>query len=180
MGKVSKGILLLTVFGLMFTSAVGCATQQKPESRQQMNRTQPVRDQADLRTTPRTPAPAPDRNADRTRMGQNMRVADDVADSITRLKSIDSATVMVTDRTAYVGVMMTENYKGKMTSKIKDQVSKQVRKVDPSVDRVFVSANPGFVKRLGDYARDVRNGHPISGLLQGFSDLVQRTFPDAR
>jgi YhcN/YlaJ family sporulation lipoprotein len=160
MGKVSKGILLLTVFGLMFTSAVGCATQQKPESRQQMNRTQPVRDQADLRTTP--------------------RLADDVADSITRLKSIDSATVMVTDRTAYVGVMMNENYKGKMTSKIKDQVSKQVRKVDPSVDRVFVSANPGFVKRLGDYARDVRNGHPISGLLQGFSDLVQRTFPDAR
>lgn len=169
MGKVSKGILLFTVFGLVFTSAVGCATQRKPESRQQVNRTQPVRDQARLRTA-----------TDRTRMGEKMRVADDVAASVVRLKSIDSATVMVTDRTAYVGVMMDKNYKGGMTSKIKDQVSKQVRKADPSVDRVFVSANPGFVNRLRDYARDVRNGRPISGLLQGFSDLVQRTFPDAR
>lgn len=182
MGKVSKGILLFTVFGLVFTSAVGCATQRKHESRQQVNRTQPVRDQARLRTAPRTPAPAPApaRTTDRTRMGEKMRVADDVAASVVRLKSIDSATVMVTDRTAYVGVMMDKNYKGGMTSKIKDQVSKQVRKADPSVDRVFVSANPGFVNRLRDYARDVRNGRPISGLLQGFSDLVQRTFPDAR
>ncbi|MGF7089207.1 YhcN/YlaJ family sporulation lipoprotein [Kroppenstedtia sanguinis] len=190
MGKVSKGILLFTVFGLVFTSAVGCATQQKPESRQQANRTQPVRDQTGLRTAPGTPTPPPARTTDRNQgnqnqgnqnqMGQNMRVADDVANSVTRLKSVDSATVMVTDSTAYVGVMLAKDYKGKMTSKIEDQVSKQVRKADPSVKRVFVSANPGFVNRLGDYARDVRNGQPISGLVQGFSDLVERTFPKAR
>lgn len=183
MRKVSKGILLFTVFGLVFTSAIGCATQQKPEeTRQQQDQTQQVRDQGRMNRTTDQARNRVNRTTDqaRTRMGQNMRVADDVAESVARLDAIDSATVMVTDRTAYVGVMMNKNYKGGMTTKIKDQVAKRVRKEDRSVERVFVSASPGFVDEMGDYARDVRDGRPISGLFQGFSDLIERTFPAAR
>ncbi|PTX64933.1 YhcN/YlaJ family sporulation lipoprotein [Melghirimyces profundicolus] len=167
MRKLSKGFVLLTALGLVVT-AVGCATQNRPEeSRQRDMGTQQVRYQD--RTDP-----------GRTQVAQNMRVADNVAESVTRLDSVDSATVMVTDRTAYVGVMMEKDYNGRLTNKVKDQVSKRVRRVDPSIDRVFVSANPDFVKQLGDYARDVRNGRPVSGLMQQFSDLVERTFPAAR
>ncbi|SMO49764.1 YhcN/YlaJ family sporulation lipoprotein [Melghirimyces algeriensis] len=172
MRKSLKGMLLLTSLGLILTS-FGCAAPQRPEeTRQGVERPdnpQRVRynDQAD-------------RDMNRNRVGQAMRVADNVADSVARLDAVDSATVMVTDRTAYVGVMLENDYNGGMTSKIKDRISKRVRKVDPSINRVFVSANPDFVDQMGDYARDLRNGRPVSGLMQQFTDLVERTFPAAR
>ncbi|OYD07715.1 YhcN/YlaJ family sporulation lipoprotein [Paludifilum halophilum] len=190
MQLVSRWILVITVFNLVFFS-VGCAMQGQPESRPNRDdptrvgyegtrNVDPVRDRDVDRDRRDIDRIRTDRDADRTRAGQNMRVADQVADSVSKMEGIDSSTVMVTDATAYVAVMFDKDYEGGMTDKMKDRIAKRVRKKDPSVDRVFVSANPDFVNRMRDYARDVRDGRPITGIMDEFMDMVQRTFPAAR
>ncbi|PTM59430.1 YhcN/YlaJ family sporulation lipoprotein [Desmospora activa] len=164
MRSLIKWTVVVTAFSLFFT---GCAVQKRPQTQQEMQ--QQTRR---LRT-----APTPTRD---TRPAQTMRVADHVADRVADLDTIDSATVMLVGRTAYVGVVFEKDYNGGMTNKVKDQVAKRVRQADPNINRVLVSANPDFVGQLGDYARDVRNGRPIAGLMDNFMDLVQRTFPASR
>ncbi|MFC4076688.1 YhcN/YlaJ family sporulation lipoprotein [Salinithrix halophila] len=161
-------LVFLMALTLAFTS-VGCAMQRKPES-QPREQQQGVRDDID-----RQPV-----RYNRTRAGQTMEAADNVADSIAKLKEIDSATVMVTDNTAYVGVVFEKNYQGGLTTHVKNKVAKRAKRVDDSLKRVYVSANPGFVDSLNDYARKAREGRPLGGLVDEFMDLVQRTFPQGR
>jgi YhcN/YlaJ family sporulation lipoprotein len=145
--------------------AVGCATLRKPQSQPDMrSRTQPI--------TYRTPANAPNVT--------NLRVANDVANAVARLKEIDSSVVFLTDHTAYVAVVLAKDYRAGLTGRLKSKVSRQVKKTDPSVRTVYVSANPDFVARMRDYARDVQQGHPIAGLIDNFRKMIQRTFPTAR
>lgn len=175
MNRLSRYIWALATVCLIFTT-LGCATQQRPEeSRRQGNMpgTQVgYRDQQGNRDYAQ-------RDTNQDRAGQNMRVADNVADSLTKVKGVDSATVMVTDDTAYVGVMM-RNGDGDMTDDVKDQIARQVRKEDPSIKRVYVSANPNFAQQINNYAKDIREGRPVSGLINNFMDLIQRTFPNRK
>ncbi|WP_341278742.1 YhcN/YlaJ family sporulation lipoprotein [Paenibacillus sp. FSL H8-0537] len=64
-----------------------------------------------------------------------------------------------------------------LTSQIKADIAKEVRRVKPGVDNVYVSANPDFVGRMTSYMTDVRNGHPIQGFLVEFNAMAERLFP---
>ncbi|MEC0093062.1 YhcN/YlaJ family sporulation lipoprotein [Paenibacillus macquariensis] len=66
-----------------------------------------------------------------------------------------------------------------MTQEVKDKIADLVKKSDPSVKNVYVSANPEFVERVGNFVTDVSNGHPISGIVDEFQSLVNRIFPTA-
>jgi YhcN/YlaJ family sporulation lipoprotein len=146
---------------------VGCATQRRPESQPDVRprtQTQPI--------TYRTPNAVPNVT--------NLRVANKAADAVSRLKEIDSAVVFLTDRTAYVAVVLEKDYRAGLTGRLKSKVAKQVKRSDPSVRTVYVSANPDFVSRMRDYARDVQQGRPIAGLIDNFRKMIQRTFPTAR
>ncbi|OAB39012.1 hypothetical protein PMSD_03505 [Paenibacillus macquariensis subsp. defensor] len=66
-----------------------------------------------------------------------------------------------------------------MTQEVKDKIADLVKKSDPSVKNVYVSANPEFVERVGNFVTDVSNGHPISGIVNEFQTLVNRIFPTA-
>ncbi|SDW12422.1 sporulation lipoprotein, YhcN/YlaJ family [Marininema mesophilum] len=159
---------------LVFTT-VGCAmNNKKPQSTQRPN-TQQVR--YDERMNDANNNTGYDTN---TRVGQKMRTADDVSDNLVKLREIDAATTVVMGDTAYIGVSFAGNYQGGMTNELKNKVAKRARKVDSSLRRVYVSANPGFVDAMKNYAKSVRDGRPISGLINGFMDLVQRTFPTSQ
>jgi YhcN/YlaJ family sporulation lipoprotein len=64
-----------------------------------------------------------------------------------------------------------------VTQEIKDRIADVIKNNDTNVKNVYVSANPDFVNRVGNYARDVNNGNPISGLGDEFQSLVNRIFP---
>ena len=186
MRLVSKGMFGLVALSLI-AGGVGCATQGQPDQARNIVRkeTAPINYRGDTtidrrNTMDRRTNDLTNVRTDRTQAGQAMRVADDVADSVAELKMIDSATVMVTDRTAYVAVMFERDYQGGVSDRVKEQVTRRVRQVDPSINRVYVSANPDFFRRMGDYARDVRDGRPISGIMDQFREMVQRTFPDVK
>jgi YhcN/YlaJ family sporulation lipoprotein len=115
-------------------------------------------------------------------MHGNSRIetSDRVANKIAAIPGIDSAYVMMTDHNAYVAVKEKDKAnsgQAAITDGMKDKIAQQVRALSPSVENVYVSANPDFTGRMEGYMRDVRAGHPIQGFLNEFNALVERIFP---
>lgn len=64
-----------------------------------------------------------------------------------------------------------------VTQDMKDKIAAVVKKADPSIDNVYVSANPDFVERADYYAEEFRAGHPLKGFANEFRTMVERIFP---
>lgn len=60
---------------------------------------------------------------------------------------------------------------------LKNKVADIVKGMHPTVDNVYVSANPDFYSRMQGLATDIGNGHPIRGMVNEFNALVSRIFP---
>jgi YhcN/YlaJ family sporulation lipoprotein len=120
-------------------------------------------------------------NTNQGTLARNVRVADDVAGEVHRLKEVNTAAAIVMGQNAYVAVTLKPKWgDGKMTQILKDKIAKRAKAVEPSLRNVYVSTNPDFVKQLTNYAHDIRTGHPISGLIKNLGDLIRRTFPEAK
>ncbi|MGM0882631.1 MAG: YhcN/YlaJ family sporulation lipoprotein [Bacillota bacterium] len=65
----------------------------------------------------------------------------------------------------------------RLTDQLKDQIAKKIKHLRPSVEHVYVSANPDFVGRMNAYMNDVRLGHPIQSYMAEFNAMVERIFP---
>lgn len=109
-----------------------------------------------------------------------MRVHDEVKNNIEELNEVRRAHVIVTDSTAYVAVVLNNDETGNIRKDIEDKISDRVKTTDESINNVYVSSNPDFVDRMGDYVNKIQNGKPVSGLYDEFSEMVQRVFPTAR
>ncbi|TLS36964.1 YhcN/YlaJ family sporulation lipoprotein [Pseudalkalibacillus caeni] len=107
-------------------------------------------------------------------------VADEAADRVENLKEVNNAYVITTDNNAYVAATLKDNEEGKLTRDIEKKISKQVKDTDKDIDNVYVSTNPDFFKRMGNYANKVQNGNPIQGLGEEFSETIRRVFPNQR
>lgn len=70
--------------------------------------------------------------------------------------------------------------RNELTSDIKDKIAHAVKSVDENIDNVYISVNPDFYDRMNTYSRDIRNGRPVSGFMDEFSDIIRRVFPNAK
>ncbi|MXO78144.1 hypothetical protein GRP75_09880 [Paenibacillus sp. OT2-17] len=60
---------------------------------------------------------------------------------------------------------------------VKSRIANKVKQFAPSIEQVYVSANPDFVKQATDFTHSVQNGHPIRGLSNEMVDVIERVFP---
>ena len=109
-----------------------------------------------------------------------MKVADDVAKKVTDLKEVDTANVIVTENNAYVAVKLSPTSQNEDTNSIEHKISQRVKSTDRDIDNVYVSENPDFYDRMNTYASDIRNGRPISGFFNEFTETIRRVFPKAK
>lgn len=107
---------------------------------------------------------------------QNVEVADEVADKITELEEVESASVLVTDNNAYVAVELSEGTEE--TEEIKTKISDAAKAENADFNNVYVSANPDFTKQFRDYGDRIRADEPVEGFFDEFTDTVERVFPD--
>lgn len=116
-------------------------------------------------------------------MHGNSRVelSDKVAEQISSMPEVDSAFVAMTDHNAYVGVVLDQKaMKGShpdIPDQQKNMIADRVKSLSPSTENVYVTTNPDFIGRMQGYANQVREGHPIQGLIVEFNALVERIFP---
>jgi len=109
-----------------------------------------------------------------------MEIADKVADRIAELDEVRTANVIVTNRNAYVAVVLRDGAKGEVTDRLENKIADKVRATDPDIRNVYVSSNPDFIKRMTDYRKRINEGDPIEGLFEEFNETVRRIFPNAR
>lgn len=109
-----------------------------------------------------------------------MSVADEAQVKIEEMNEIRHATVIVSDRNAFVAVVQDNNETGDLRRDLENKISDQVKSTDTNIQNVYVSSNPDFVDRMQNYGNKIEDGQPVQGLFEEFSEMVQRVFPNAR
>ncbi|KMJ59560.1 hypothetical protein AB685_01385 [Bacillus sp. LL01] len=109
-----------------------------------------------------------------------LAVADEASKRITDLNEVKSSNVLVTNRNAYVAAVLEGQKNKELTKELEDKIANQVRQSDPNIRNVYVSVNPEFVDRMEGYSNDIRDGRPIAGIFDEFTEVVQRIFPTSR
>ncbi|WP_051405112.1 YhcN/YlaJ family sporulation lipoprotein [Bacillus cihuensis] len=109
----------------------------------------------------------------------NIREGNDLAMEVNKLREVNSSSVMVMGNSAYVAAELSDKGSNELARNVEEKIADKVRAADPSIENVYVSSNPDFIDRMQGYSNDVRNGHPISGFANEFTETVKRVFPSA-
>lgn len=112
-----------------------------------------------------------------------LQMDEKIAEKLAAMPEIESAFVTLGDRNAYVAVMQERAGKGgsqsaELGDAVKNKIADRVKSMAPSIENVYVSANPDFQSRMEHYAAEARNGHPIQGFVAEFNAMVERMFPE--
>lgn len=179
MNKLRSHIGIMSAIVLTTSFLSGCMTNPSQPRAQQVPRTYSPGPNNYLPTpapidTTRTPRPQTNVNA------APMREAQNIANALAGKQNISRATVFVTDTTAYVAVDIPNMAQGQFTDQIKNGVANEVRRIDPSIQRVYVSADPDVLTRFQGYSNDIRAGKPVQGIYDRFAELTRRIFPQPR
>jgi YhcN/YlaJ family sporulation lipoprotein len=127
------------------------------------------------RTTPNTTTPGTVRRPSTANTAGDK--AREIARDIAKEKNIESASCVVTGDTALVGLQFEEQYKGKVTDAIKRSVEKRVKKIEPSIKKVAVTADPDLLSRIKTMAKDIEDGKPLSGFTKEIEEIIRRINP---
>lgn len=175
--KIIKRSLIILLFGALIT---GCGVGQGNQANQENeNNGSETQNQANRRNGNDMQA----QNVNYNNVNNNqsrMEVADEVAETVNELEEVKQANVIVTNRNAYVAVVLDEQPKGEIRKEVENRISDKVKSTDPNIQNVFVSANPDFVDRMTDYGDKIQEGRPVEGLFEEFTEMTQRVFPNAR
>ncbi|HZG61850.1 MAG TPA: YhcN/YlaJ family sporulation lipoprotein [Anoxybacillus sp.] len=169
-----KHVKLVTTFTLTIPLLFGCTANYDNEARNMDNNVQNAR----YNTTDNNRAQ--DIGTNRRTNQQTREVAEEAADRVADLEEVRQANVVVTNRNAYVAVILDDQPKGEMTRAVENKISNAVKQTDRNIRNVFVSTNPDFVDRMADYSNKLQRGEPIEGLFEEFNEMVLRVFPNAR
>lgn len=103
--------------------------------------------------------------------------SEQIAAQLTAMDPIEWASVMLTNQNAYVAVKLKHGQDLDATGHVKTQIADKVHMARPEVKNVYVSSNPDLIDRFKQYGEQIRQGKPISGILNEFNTTVQKIFP---
>lgn len=109
----------------------------------------------------------------------NYRVEKAVANRLTKIKGVRSATVIFNDANAYVGATMDPAVVRTRSQerKTKQQILDQVKRSNPNINSVYVSTAPSFVSSLREIGDDIEKGKGLENLDNRIQQLIRATFP---
>jgi len=160
---------------MTFVLLTACAPAERPTPSPvpSPNQTRIVRERMAPSPTP-SPFPSPTAPG----IGGNLSSrAEKIANEVAKMKEVDTATVVITGNTAMVGVQFDKQYKGEMTTKLKEMIDNRVKKVDKDIDNVAVTAEPDLFSRIKTLASDIENGKPLTGFVQEIQEILNRINP---
>lgn len=99
--------------------------------------------------------------------------AQDVQDKINQLSEIQESAIVVSGKTALVGVSFTGSYAGELTQRIHDMVAAQVQAADPDIEKVAVTSNEEDVRKIEELAGKIQSGTAVSEVEQEIDSIVR-------
>ncbi|MGB9791273.1 MAG: YhcN/YlaJ family sporulation lipoprotein [Thermacetogeniaceae bacterium] len=164
MKRVLKNLMiffLVLVFGLS-----GCTASRKPEKKPASPRT--VQSPS---TTPKTTAPS---------ATSERAIAERIAREAVKVSGVREATVVISGRTAYIGLNLNPNVEKNRTATIKKTVADKAKAAEPSLVRVNVTSDPDLVARLKRIADGIKKGKPVSSFASELAEIERRITPKTK
>lgn len=100
-----------------------------------------------------------------------------LVDLASGVPKVRDATAVVLGKYAIVGIDVDSNIDRSEVGSIKYAVAESFKN-DPNGARAVVIADPDLNARLKEIAADIRNGNPISGIMNELSDISGRLIPE--
>lgn len=181
--KNNKKLLFTTgLLSLSLLLGTGC-TNKSAQNPPANNDTNNVAEKANENTANKNAANgdatngnATDGNAT-TATGDLSRRSQKIADELVKIKGIERARVVISERRALVGVTIPNSAEGKITSDLKKQVEDTVKKTDKEIDTVAVSADADVYDRIAKIADGITEGRGIQEFGTEFKELFNRIIP---
>lgn len=179
---------MICIFLVVAIAITGCrpARRPMPQEPQPMpeRQEQMPGEQADDGMLRDTRIPGDDRTAPRNmqpnELEQDLTVrADRIVNEIVRLEEVRSATVVISENTALVGVTLTGAGEGEMDRDVERKIEETVKETDRNIDRVAVTADPDLFTRIENIAREAGRGRPLSGFGREIEEIFRRITPKA-
>ena len=95
------------------------------------------------------------------------RRAKKIASEVTKLKDVKSASVVISQNTALVGVNLTEDTKAELNTDIKSEIEDAVKKSDREIDRVSITADLNLLSRIENMGTEIGRGRPTFKTIRG-------------
>lgn len=105
------------------------------------------------------------------------RMASRIAADVSKVNGVEKATVVVSGRTAFIGLTLRPNVEKSRTERIKSEVASRAKKVEPTLTRVNVTSDPNLVARIKRIADSVKSGKPVSGFASELAEIARRITP---
>ena len=99
--------------------------------------------------------------------------AGQIEGNVNRISEIADSRVVVTGTTALVGVKFTSAYQGELTERIREMIAAEVKKADPSIQTVAVTASEEDVGRVYEISEKLRSGEPAEPLGEKINEIVR-------
>jgi YhcN/YlaJ family sporulation lipoprotein len=113
-----------------------------------------------------------------TRTNAGLRAPAEAREKIESMPQVKHATVIVSNRNAFVAVIMENEFNGEVTTVVEDEIAENVWATTENVRNVYVSSNQDFFNLMRDYEGIVRSGKVTEGLSTEFNQLTHRVFQD--
>jgi YhcN/YlaJ family sporulation lipoprotein len=123
---------------------------------------------------------------DRNNTGTLTTQTDRLSRACETVPGVDTATVVISGNTAYVGVNTVGDLTGKNIaygtarnlSAVKSQCAQKVRSANPQIKTVYVSTDANFYTRLKKVGDGTRNGTLTNYFRNELNDLVRGLTPE--
>ncbi|AVQ46747.1 YhcN/YlaJ family sporulation lipoprotein [Clostridium botulinum] len=182
----NKKLLFTTgLLSLSLLLGTGC-TNKSAKNPPANNATKNVTEKANENTANKNAANGNATNENATNINEGNTTATDgdlsrrsqkIADELVKIKGIERARVVISERRALVGVTIPNSAEGKITSDLKKQVDDTVKKTDKEIDTVAVSADADVYDRIAKIADGITEGRGIQEFGTEFKELFNRIIP---
>ena len=101
-----------------------------------------------------------------------------ISDKLADLDGVNDSTVLITGKTALIGLDIPSDFEKAKTEEIKKTVESKVKSLDKDIDKVIVTADADLTTRIRNVGTDVEGGKPISGFGTEIEEIIKRITPN--
>lgn len=188
--KVSKKLAIIGTILMSVAIGSGCTTQKKPLP------STPTRNVPPSAVTPAPRAVPPSSITPAPRVlppsslnpfhtagvspSQATKTANKLASKITKLRNVNSATVVIVGSTAYVGLQIKPHVLGVKTTTLARDVVNLVKRTDKKIKTVTVLTDAASIATLKSIAQGVATGKPISTFTSELAKIGRSITPTVK
>ena len=101
-----------------------------------------------------------------------------ISEKLSAIDGVSNANVVITGKTALVGVDMPSNTESDKTTQMKNMIETKVKEIDSDIDNVVVTSDVDLSKRIKNVGSDMEGGKPLTGLVEEMEEIMRRITPN--